>query len=104
MYDTAVGSFMVWTHHSPGASHESTDSAVLGAAVVIPTLASLAQAAPALQTLSDKQGTHILLQQQQPRVTKYTAQAIEMMQHRNVDAWQQRCQPHGILASLMMHA
>lgn len=56
LHNTAAGSFVLWTHQHPSASQAGSDPAVLAAAVVIPTLADLAEAAPALHTLIDQQG------------------------------------------------
>lgn len=52
LHDTAAGTFMLWTHRHPGCAQ----AAVLSAAVVIPSLADLAEAASALQTLISQQG------------------------------------------------
>lgn len=57
LHDTPAGCFMLWTHRQPDCAQAAADSdTVLGAAVVIPSLADLAEAASALPALMSQQG------------------------------------------------
>ena len=59
MHTTAAGSLMLWTHRHPDGSQtpaEHAEHAVLDAAVIIPSLAGLAEAVSAVEGLITKQG------------------------------------------------
>lgn len=57
LHITATGCFMLWTHRQPDCAQAPADSnTVLGAAVVIPSLADLAEAVSALQAFINQQG------------------------------------------------
>lgn len=60
LHTTAAGSHMLWTHQQPDCSQGPADNAVLDAAVIIPSLASLPEAASALEALINKQGGLLL--------------------------------------------
>ena len=58
LHNTAGGCVMLWTHCAPDCSQAppADSDTVLGAAVIIPSLADLAEAASAMQTLIEQQG------------------------------------------------
>ena len=57
LHNTATGCIMLWTHRQPNcAQAPAVSNNVLGAAVVIPSLADFAEAASALPALIDEQG------------------------------------------------
>lgn len=63
MHTTAAGSLMLWTHRAPHCSQRPAEHAVhavLGAAVIIPSLAGLAEAVSAVEGLIHKQGLLLL--------------------------------------------
>ena len=56
LYTVSCGQIMLWTHTHPVISDTDRGVALLGAAVIIPALGHLAEAAAAVQTILTEQG------------------------------------------------
>jgi len=56
LHSEPSGLIMLWTHTQPAISDAGAEPALLAAAVIIPALANLAEAATAIQSIAAQQG------------------------------------------------